>query len=142
MDIDSIKCILSDYEYLVEVNSNREEDDSIWATDFDHRSYDNEDAQLIDSLVVPFGEKTGVDVLKSFYEYRDKGLDFVSDTFKGHDKEYYEALRVKYNEEIANEPDSLKKLKLIEKYSKELYEASRCLMLLELVEMINKGGIF
>ena len=48
MDIDSIKCILSDYEYLVEVNSNREEDDSIWATDFDHRSYDNEDAQLID----------------------------------------------------------------------------------------------
>ena len=50
--------------------------------------------------------------------------------------------RVKYNEEIANEPDSLKKLKLIEKYSKELYEASRCLMLLELVEMINKGGIF
>ena len=142
MDIDSIKCILSDYEYLVEVNSNREEDDSIWATDFDHRPYDNEDAQLIDSLVVPFGEKTGVDVLKSFYEYRDKGLDFVSGTFKGHDKEYYEALRVKYNEEIANEPDSLKKLKLIEKYSKELYEASRCLMLLELVEMINKGGIF
>ena len=142
MDIDSIKCILSDYEYLVEVNSNREEDDSIWATDFDQRSYDNEDAQLIDSLVVPFGEKTGVDVLKSFYEYRDKGLDFVSGTFKGHDKEYYEALRVKYNEEIANEPDSLKKLKLIEKYSKELYEASRCLMLLELVEMINKGVIF
>lgn len=42
MDIDSIKCILSDYEYLVEVNSNREEDDSIWASDFEFRAYDND----------------------------------------------------------------------------------------------------
>lgn len=83
MDIDSIKCILSDYEYLVQANSNREEDESIWALDFEFRTYDNEDAQLIDSLVVPFGEKTGVDVLKYFYEYRDKGIDFVSGTNKG-----------------------------------------------------------
>ena len=134
MDIDSIKCILSDYEYLVEVNSNREEDDSIWATDFDHRSYDNEDAQLIDSLVVPFGEKTGVDVLKSFYEYRDKGIDFVSGTYQGHDKEYYE--------EITNETDSLKKPELIEKYGNELQEASHCFALLELAEIIDEGGIF
>ena len=42
MDIDNIKCILSDYEYLVQANSNREEDDSIWASDFEFRAYDND----------------------------------------------------------------------------------------------------
>ena len=80
--------------------------------------------------------------MKYFYEYRDKGIDFVSGIYKGHDKEYYETLRVKYYEEITNETDSLKKPELIEKYGNELQEASHCFALLELAEIIAEGGIF
>lgn len=141
MNVIGLHRLLRDYESNMGKNPKIEEH-YIWASDYDFMLYDKEDARKAESLVAPFDKKIKRDVRDLLCEFQEKGLDFVSGTYKGHDKEYYEALRVKYNEEIADETDSLRKLKLIEKYGNELYEASYCFVLLELVNIISEGCIF
>lgn len=140
MDAEKLDEMVCDYQITLRENKELQRGSYLYATDADFRCYSMEQAEMIDSLTVPFDDRVSEKAFQMALEMWDRNKPKT--LFKGHDKEYYEKLRIEANEKISNEEDKLEKAILIEKYGTELFKASEYFKVLEAVERIRSGKVW
>lgn len=141
MEAETLDDLVYDYETALEINSELD-NNYLYAVDADFKRYSVYQGEMLDSLTVPFDDRVyerAFSILIKMWDSKENKLKML---YKGHDKQYYEDLRIKANEEIAKQEDKLEKAMLIEKYGSKLQQASEYFEMLEIIEKVQSGNIW
>lgn len=163
-DAEKLREIVEDYRFVLQFNSKlkiieqaracgkKEKPDELGkcldnsnylcASQADFRIYSKEEAKLIDAMSIPFDIRVKNGAFATALEIDQSKKNCSGYTFKGHNRQYYEKLRMNMNEKISQTQDMLEIASLIAKYGAELNEAYEFFELIETVEMLKQGDIW
>ena len=145
-DAEKLMEMLADYKTALKHNTSNNEDaksdDYFEATASDFHNYSKEVAEYIDALSIPFDVRVKDRAFAMALELNQSKKDNGCYTFKGQDREYYERVRNRVNEQIAQTQDTLEAAKLIEDFGRYLNEATEFFKIAEAVEMLRQGHIW